>query len=322
MDNLTHTLTGVMLARAGLNRLAPRGLWIAAMAANIPDVDALSIVGGTETYFRYHRWITHALVFAPLMACVAVLFVAAIFRQRLPWVRAWLVAMVAIASHLLLDATNPYGIRLFLPFSPDWPALDATHVIDIWIWAILLLGLLWPMLSGLVSSEIGAKKNPGRGMAIVALMLLALYDSGRILLHQRAIETLQSRIYDGAAAAKDGGFPSECQPAAMGRLDRNGQSLATVERGSDARVRPGAGRKVLETGRDTMLEAARRIPVFGQLSRFAKTPYWRVLPADQPAGAERIELIDLRFRRSDRQGFTATAVFDANGHLLRSGFHF
>ena len=30
---------------------------------------------------------------------------------------------------------------------------------DVWIWAILLMGLLWPMLSGLVGSEIGAKKN-------------------------------------------------------------------------------------------------------------------------------------------------------------------
>ena len=46
-------------------------------------------------------------------------------------------------------------------------------------------------------------------------------------------------------------------------------------------------------------------------------------PAGRTAeGAERIELIDLRFRRNDRQGFTATAVFDASGRLLRSGFHF
>src|SRR6476661_1063311 len=107
MDNLTHTLTGVMLARAGLNRVTTHGTWIAAVAANIPDLDALSLTGGVETYFRYHRWITHSIIAAPVMALVAVLLVAAILRRRLAWFRSWLVALVAVASHLMLDSTNP-----------------------------------------------------------------------------------------------------------------------------------------------------------------------------------------------------------------------
>jgi inner membrane protein len=322
MDNLTHTLTGVMLARAGLNRLTPRGMWLAVIAANIPDVDVVSIIGGTETYFRYHRWITHAIVSAPLMSCIAVLVVAAISRQRLPWFRAWLVAMVALASHLLLDSTNPYGIRLFLPFSADWPGLDVTHVIDIWIWAILLSGLLWPMLSGLVSSEIGAKKNTGRGMAITALFLLAFYDSGRLLFHRRAVETLQSRIYDGAAPKRVVAFPQSVNPLKWDGWIETDKAWLALNVDLTQEFDPEPVGRFWKPDSIPLLDSARQIPVFGQLARFAKTPYWRVLPADQPPGAERIELIDLRFRRSDRQGFTATAVFDASGRLLRSGFHF
>ena len=136
-------------------------MWIAAVAANIPDLDALSLAGGVETYFRYHRWITHSIVAAPVMALVAVLLVAAILRRRLPWFRSWLVALVAVASHLMLDSTNPYGIRLFLPFSSDWPGLDSTHVIDIWIWAILLIGLLLAGPVGLGEFGDRGEEEPG-----------------------------------------------------------------------------------------------------------------------------------------------------------------
>jgi inner membrane protein len=322
MENLTHTLTGVMLARAGLGRLTPRGMAVAIIAANIPDLDAVSIVGGTETYFRYHRWLTHAIVSAPVMAILAVLLTAAIFRQKLPWLRAWLVALVAVASHLLLDSTNPYGIRLLAPFSADWPGLDSTHVIDIWIWAILLIGFFWPMLSGLVSSEIGARKNAGRGTAIATLLFLALYDGGRILLHQRAMATLQSRIYEGTAPRRAVAFPRSVNPMRWDGWVETEKAWLSLNIDLTGEFNPDPVATFWKPDSIPRLEAARRIPVFAELSQFAKTPYWRVLPAEEPEGAERIELIDLRFRRGDRQGFTATAVFDAGGRLLRSGFHF
>ena len=133
------------------------------------------------------------------------------FRTRLPWVRAWLLSFLAVLSHLLLDFTNPYGIRLFLPFSDAWPGLDSTHVMDIWIWAILLTGVCWPMLSSLVSSEIGAMRSKGRGMAVTALVLLAFYDTGRYFLHERAMATL-GRGSTTAPAASSGRFSRNFTP--------------------------------------------------------------------------------------------------------------
>ena len=225
MDNLTHTLTGVMLSRAGLDRLTPRAGLVAAIAANIPDIDAVTIAAGTETYFRYHRGFTHSLLCAPFIAVLPVLAVAAIFRTRLPWVRAWLLSFLAVLSHLLLDFTNPYGIRLFLPFSDAWPGLDSTHVIDIWIWAILLAGVCWPMLSSLVSSEIGAMRSKGRGMAVTALVLLAFYDTGRYFLHERAMATLAVKGLRRRRAASSGRFPREFHSAPMDRLGSSGTLL-------------------------------------------------------------------------------------------------
>ena len=39
MDNITHSLTGLMLSRAGLNRISPEATWVLLLAANAPDID-------------------------------------------------------------------------------------------------------------------------------------------------------------------------------------------------------------------------------------------------------------------------------------------
>jgi inner membrane protein len=321
MDNLTHTLTGVLLARTGLGKLSPRGVWIAAIAANIPDIDAVSIVGGGATYFTYHRWLTHAVVALPVMAMLAVLAVAAIFRQRLPWLRAWIVALVAVSSHLALDFTNPYGIRLLAPFSGAWPALDITHVIDIWIWTILLIGAIWPLLSGLVSSEIGARKGSGRGIAIAALIVLGMYDAGRHLLHDRAIQTLESRIYDGRAPRSTVAFPQNINPMRWDGWVETDRAWISVPVDLTVEFNPNPAATYWKPEPHPAIEVARREAIFQVLSRFARTPYWRVAPAEDP-GVTTVELIDLRFGRNGSSGFTARASVDASGRVIGSSFHF
>ena len=322
MDNLTHTLTGVLLARAGLSRLSPRATWIAALAANAPDLDGITMLAGAETYFVYHRWATHAIVFAPVVAAVVVGVVAAVTRQRLPWFRSWLVALIAVASHLLLDFTNPYGIRLLLPFSDAWPALSITHVIDVWIWAILLFGALWPMLSKLVSSEIGAKSHTGRGMALGALSVLVIYDSARYLLHARAVETLVSRVYGGAVPRHVEAFPQPFHPLHWNGWVETEQSWLATEIDLAEEFDAKAQAVYSKAQPHPAFEAARELRGFQVLSAFARTPLWRISPVDEPAGASRVELVDLRFGRNGRPGFRATAVVDANGRVIESDFLF
>ena len=46
MDNVTHTLTAVVLSRAGLNRWHPQSIWLLMLAANIPDIDIVAALRG------------------------------------------------------------------------------------------------------------------------------------------------------------------------------------------------------------------------------------------------------------------------------------
>ncbi|HYP05878.1 MAG TPA: metal-dependent hydrolase [Bryobacteraceae bacterium] len=323
MDNLTHTLTGVLLARAGLGKLSPRATWIAALAANIPDIDVVSLAGGPTAYLLYHRWATHAIVFVPLMAILPVLIVAALFRAKLPWFKAWLVSLVAVASHLLLDFTNPYGIRLWLPFSDDWPSLDITNVVDLWIWVILLVGCFWPLLSGLVGSEIGSKAKPGQGTAIAALIAIALYDGARFISHRSATDTLQTRVYEGAAPRKTFLFPHFANPMRWDgwvETERSWQ-LVRVDMAQEE-FDPEPLRMAWKAEEQPAMAVARQLPVFQVMQKFARTPLWRVTPSAGVPDADLVELIDLRFGRGEQNGFRATAVVDKTGRVIESGFQF
>lgn len=73
MDNITHSLTGLALSRAGLNRFTPHASWILFLSANAPDCDVLSAFGGALRYLNYHRHLTHSLLFIPVLPLLPLL---------------------------------------------------------------------------------------------------------------------------------------------------------------------------------------------------------------------------------------------------------
>ena len=173
MDNLTHTALGVFLSRVGPGRWSPHATAVIVIAANIPDIDTVAGLGGGLNYIHFHRHLTHAIVAMPLLALAAVGVVRLAVRKPIGWRGAFFAALLAVASHLALDWTNIYGIRLLLPFSGTWEMLGITGVIDLWIWAVCLLSLAAPMLGRLVGSEIASGtvrgRNHGRGWAWFAI---------------------------------------------------------------------------------------------------------------------------------------------------------
>ncbi len=72
---------------------------------------------------------------------------------------------------------------------------------------MLLIACVGPLLGRLVSSEIGAKSGSGRAIAWFALSFMVVYDFGRWLAHQRALEILNSRIYQGGPPIRAAAFP-------------------------------------------------------------------------------------------------------------------
>src|SRR5690242_8760954 len=198
MDNLSHSLTGLALSRVGLNRFSPHATTLLLLSANAPDMDILAATRGGLAYLEAHRGYTHCLLFLPLIATAPVLIVAAIFRKPLPWLKAWIVCCIGAASHLVMDWTNSFGVRLLLPFSSRWFHLDLNSLYDDWILLVLAFAAVWPLFARLFKNEIGrnelgASSTPGRGLAAYALAFFVFFDCGRAALHARAMEQLKSR---------------------------------------------------------------------------------------------------------------------------------
>ncbi len=149
MDNVTHTLFGLCLARAGGQRLGPWATPTLVVASNLPDLDVVvTLWAGQPGYLCHHRGITHALVGIAAQA-LALGFAMAWLGRRSgragPRPRPWaLVAAAALGllGHLALDGFNTYGVRPFLPFDATWYYGDAAFIVDPWMWLVLGLGAL------------------------------------------------------------------------------------------------------------------------------------------------------------------------------------
>jgi inner membrane protein len=236
---------------------------------------------------------------------------------------AYVLSMIGVASHLLLDWTNSYGVRFLLPFSAQWFRLDLNNIIDLWIWGVLLTACVGPLLGRLVSSEIGARSGSGRGLAIFAMAFFVVYDFGRYLAHQRAVDTLNSRIYpdqsqQAAAPNRVAAFPvSLGNPFEWSGWVERGERVMHFSMNLLTEFDPTAtDRTVYEPEPGPILEAARQTYAVRKFLDFAQFPLWQVIPVPDPDGAHRVAVRDWRFP------FTAGATVDKNNRVIESGFHF
>ncbi len=307
LDNPTHTLVGLMLSRAGLNRLTPGASLLMMLAANGPDIDTISWIGGSLAHLRYHRGFTHSWFFVPLVAILPVLITRLFYKKDFHWGWAYFASIIGVASHILLDWTNAYGIRALLPMSSEWLALNITFVIDPWIWAVLTLAVGAPYISSLVSSEIGAKTTPGQGWAIFALLFIVAYNSGRYVAHERAIEVLNARIYNGETPRRVGAFPEMANPLRWTAVVELPGSYWVSSVDLMQEFDPTAGRIFYKPQLTPEIEAAKATEPFRVFTDFSQWQLWRVTPMPSPEGSTRVQLFDLRFGNPVAPGFVADA---------------
>jgi inner membrane protein len=324
MDPLTHTATGLFLSRAGLRRFTPYATPILLLAANAPDIDIVTAFGGPLAYLNYHRHLTHAIALMPLMALLPVVVVRLAARKPIRWLGAYLISLAAVATHLALDSTNVYGIRLLLPFSARWFHLDITSVVDAWIWAMILVAVAGPAIGRLVSSEIGDARRgpPGRGFAIAALSFFTLYNCGHALLHGRAAAQLDARIYNGSAPLRVAAFPDAVNPWRFRGLVETPDAYRLYDLDLFADFDPSAGRTFYKPESSPAIGAAARTAPFQAFQSFSLYPLWRLLPVSDPENGVEVEAMDLRFGNPSQPAFVATAILDARLHVLRSWFRF
>jgi inner membrane protein len=187
--------------------LSPYATVVCVAAANLPDADIVALAGGPSYYLANHRGITHSIVGAlalgvafPFLFCAAERLVARA-RGREPRARLkglMLCSLLLIASHPLLDWTNSYGVRPFLPWDGRWIYGDILFVVDPWVWLVTggacflltartrLRTAAWALLA-LVTTLLVlrfAAGGPSQAFAVVcALWLAALV--GFVVLHWR-----------------------------------------------------------------------------------------------------------------------------------------
>ena len=195
MDNITHSLFGWTVARAGLDRRVPYATATLVLASNAPDIDIVAGLHNGVDYLAVHRGPTHG----PLGVIGLGLFTAAIIQvwSRLRagnedgdrggtrhFTRWWALAMIGIICHVLMDLPTSYGTRLLSPFVWTWYALDWMPIIDVYLWVVL---------GGAVIAG-WTRRRPR--LAIVALVLMAADYSARAALHERALRN--GALFDAA----------------------------------------------------------------------------------------------------------------------------
>lgn len=154
MDNLTHTLAGVLLGETlarttsadptGLSQPQRRNLLVTLMAvgSNLPDLDFLSsaISGNKIEYLLEHRGYTHTVIGALVGA--ALLYVAGeawcrwkrwplATRDRVHFAAATLLALLL---HIAMDFTNNYGVHPFWPVDNRWFYGDTIFIWEPLLW--------------------------------------------------------------------------------------------------------------------------------------------------------------------------------------------
>jgi len=339
MEPLTHFLTGACIGRAGFNRTTAYATLMATLTAEFPDVDILWNLKGPVEALAHHRGFTHSFIGAPVDAAIVLGFVYAFHKWRtargkappLPprWGMLFLIGIVAVLSHILLDFTNNYGVRPFLPFNWHWYSWDIVFIIEPLILLALILGLAFPAILGLVASDMGARREKFRGRwgAIFALLAICSLWWVRDFQHRKAVTLLSSTDYRGETVKTAVAMPYPVNPFAWAGVVETESLYAKApldSRNRDVDQLESAQilRKPIET---PITLAAKKSPLGLVYLDWARFPFLETEPLQSPENEYAVRFRDLRFnyvpfnfgeQPRGRPTLSAIVVLDKNLHVV------
>ncbi len=330
MDNITHTLTGLAISQAGFNRKTRYATLAIVIGANLPDIDMVSRFGGNVDYLEYHRGITHSIIGVTVLGALLAGIVYLLGKRARPTKAGppinglWLLlgCWVATSSHLLLDFTNAYGVRPFLPFNGHWYAWDIEPIIDPLLWLVLIAGLALPALFRLISEEVGARKTGYQGGAIFALCAVVALWGLRDFSHSRALNMLNSMTYRQAIPQRASAFPGFTNPFDWTGVVETPQAfyvlpVDVLSEGLDAQD----ARVFHKPAPSPALEAAMATRTARVFMDFARYPWPQVVSNENGVT---VTIRDLRFQsaRMQRGGFAIRIQLDHELHVRSQQFSF
>ncbi len=343
LDPVTHLLTGACMARSGFNRKSALATVTMVLAAEAADIDVLWEFRGSIAALQHHRGITHSFVGVPLLAAavLGIVYLLHRFRQRrrlgtprrtaraLPirWGYLYFCAVLAALSHLLLDYTTAYGIRLFEPFNFRWYSWDIVFIVEPLMLIVLLAALILPALLGLISEEIGERrKGPrGRGAAIAALACVVVIWGVRDYQHRRALSAMNSLLYHGAEPVRVAAYPYMINPFRWHGVVETADFFETVPVNSRApQVNDEEGILFYKPPETAALTAAKGSYLGRVYLDWAVFPYVTQQKLDEATGAFLVDFQDLRYTypSSGRQGVLGGFVLLGQDlRVLREGMN-
>lgn len=303
-----------------------------------PDLDYASYLGGASAFMRFHRSALHSVAGSAVLACAVAGAFCMLDRKMPPkktarsrtfaplgFPDAFAVCAIGAAGHMVLDVASGVGVQLLWPFRAHWSAWNLINDLDLWALLLLVVGLLLPLLFGLVNEEVGErKKGPGGSVAaIVTLALFAAYFGARANLHSRAIDLVLSREYHGRIALSAEAYPMSSAPFSWRGVAVTDNTIEEVEVPLGPGDEMDSDRSVtrFKPEDSPALDAGEKTPDARKFLLYANVPFAQVQPVE---AGYRVEVRDLRFADGDMEPANLFVRVDFNSSLqvTHEGFFF
>lgn len=156
MDNVTHTLVGLIIGESAATHAVPSKqglsvqtrrtalLAVALLGSNSPDLDLLvsfrGFAAGNLEYLLWHRGYTHSVLGCLALALLLYAATELVLRvQHLAPSRADRLLLLGTASlatalHLAMDYLNSYGVHPFWPMDNHWRYGDRVFIVEPLYW--------------------------------------------------------------------------------------------------------------------------------------------------------------------------------------------
>ncbi|TWT82445.1 hypothetical protein CA13_39080 [Planctomycetes bacterium CA13] len=140
MDIVTHAMMGTAITGPWLI-FAPEVSAGFVIGSVLPDIDALSRLFGKRAFLLWHQTFTHCA--GVVMAVGAVPIGLGFVNLQFTW--CGLGIALGMLLHIMLDYTNIFGVKCWLPFSSrrfcaEWSFFNDVPLITMTITALVFIG--------------------------------------------------------------------------------------------------------------------------------------------------------------------------------------
>ena len=309
MFNSTHTFVGVAIARTGADDWVPYAGLTAVIASNLPDIDIVTAATGTATYIDYHRGFTHSFLGVPFFSLIVA---AGMYYFSGKFWRTFTVALIAMATHPVLDYLNTYGLRPFSPLDDTWYYGDILYIIDPYVDGVLLLGILAGALF----------ESSRKVMAWVSLIFVVAYVGARIELRSMAASHVEEFVMKTPGVDKWTLFPDMVNPLAWDGIIQTRSQMLKIR----VHALNGMQEEIARLSRGSPSDIVNRVAKTesaGALLRFSRFPVARIEGIRFGSVGYRVMFFDFAFYNdANHTALGSEIILDQSLHVIKETLSF